>query len=105
MHFEIDVEFTKILGQCKPKKNVNLFMTCNFKFFSSLNWISINFNYYFLNTLLNKFQDYFFICSIWVILKNKTYYKILIFLNNFMPNTINLNIIFFVNKVLKWFGG
>jgi hypothetical protein len=35
--------------------------------------------------------------------KNKC--ETLNFLNNFMPNTINLNFFFFVNKVLKQFGG
>jgi hypothetical protein len=44
MHFLIDIEFTKILGQFKQKKFVDLFMTCNFKFFSPLNLKSINFN-------------------------------------------------------------
>ncbi len=31
MHFLIDIEFTKILGQFEQKSIVDLFMTCNFK--------------------------------------------------------------------------
>jgi hypothetical protein len=31
MHFLIDIEFTKILGQFKLIKFVDLLMTCNFK--------------------------------------------------------------------------
>jgi hypothetical protein len=35
MHFLINIEFTKILGQFKQKQIVDLFMTCNFKFFKT----------------------------------------------------------------------
>jgi len=31
MHFSIDIKFTTILGQFKPKEEEDLFMTCNFK--------------------------------------------------------------------------
>jgi len=31
MHLSINNKFTKILGQFKPKKEEDLFVTCNFK--------------------------------------------------------------------------
>jgi hypothetical protein len=37
MHFKIDIEFTKILSQFKPKQIVNLFMTWNYKFLEKNN--------------------------------------------------------------------
>jgi Tfp pilus assembly ATPase PilU len=63
MHFWIDIEFTKILGQFKQKKVVDLFMTCNFNF--SLK-IKLNFRKIYL-LLLNK------------LLIIKTHYRIISF--------------------------
>jgi len=37
MHLKIDIKFTKILSQFKPKKIVNLFMTWNYKFLEKIN--------------------------------------------------------------------
>jgi hypothetical protein len=36
MHFLIDIEVTKILGQFKQKNILNLLMTCNFKLLLTL---------------------------------------------------------------------
>jgi len=59
MHFWIDIKFTKILGQFKQTKIVNLFITCNFKFFLNLlKFIFVNCNYV-VNTLLIKIFLYF----------------------------------------------
>jgi hypothetical protein len=59
MHFWIDIKLTKILGQFKQKKIVNLFITYNFKFFKNLlNFIFVNCNYV-VNTLLIKIFLYF----------------------------------------------
>jgi hypothetical protein len=43
MHFWIDIEFTKTLGQFKQKKIVYLFMTFDFKLF-----------FYLLNPIVKK---------------------------------------------------
>jgi hypothetical protein len=65
MHFWIHIEFTKILGQFKPKKIVDLFMRCYFKFFLIVIFI-LKIIITCLNTLLNKLKDHIFIYNNWI---------------------------------------
>jgi hypothetical protein len=66
MHFWIDIEVTKVLGQFKQKNSYKFNHDMQFQgFFNLLNLIFVNYNIFF-NTLLNKLQDHVFICSIWM---------------------------------------
>jgi hypothetical protein len=47
MHFWIDIEFTKILGQFKPIKFIDLFMIYNSNFFNLLDSIFVPYNFFF----------------------------------------------------------